>query len=326
MTKEYDGEKFTSSQFLVFSNRMVAMLVAIIIVKFFKQPPFIAPVYEFCYASFSNVMSSFCQYEALKFVTFPTQVIFKSSKMIPVMIMGKVIDRTRVYTAMDYALAIVISTGVAIFTLSNADDDSGDGDEKTTTLSGLIYLVGYICFDSFTSQWQGSMFRSYKMSSYQMMAGINLFSATFTAMSLLISGEMWYSLAYASAHPKALLHMTVLSVCGACGQLLIFYTIKRFGPLVFTIIMATRQLIATILSSIIYGHHISGGGLLGATIVFGAVGVNVWWKDYKSRRKRAEDEAARAASARAAAAHNSTAEDDDDRQGEAAKLVPGQRV
>ena len=63
MTKEYDGEKFTSSQFLVFSNRMVAMLVAIIIVKFFKQPPFIAPVYEFCYASFSNVMSSFCQYE-----------------------------------------------------------------------------------------------------------------------------------------------------------------------------------------------------------------------------------------------------------------------
>ena len=44
-------------------------------------------------------------------MTFPTQVIFKSSKMIPVMIMGKIIDK-RVYTATDYALAITISIGV----------------------------------------------------------------------------------------------------------------------------------------------------------------------------------------------------------------------
>jgi len=63
MTTEYDGEVFTSSQFLVFSNRMVAMFVAIIILNVVVQPPFLAPVYKFCFASFSNVMSSFCQYE-----------------------------------------------------------------------------------------------------------------------------------------------------------------------------------------------------------------------------------------------------------------------
>merc|ERR1719215_1010906 len=105
-----------------------------------------------------------------------------------------------------------------------------------------------------------------------MMGGINLFSASFTLMSLIISGELWYSLGFASAHPTALLHICILSLCGACGQLLIFYTIKKFGPLVFTIIMTTRQLIATILSAIIYGHEISLGGFLGATIVFGSVG------------------------------------------------------
>ena len=68
MTREYDGEVFTSSQFLVFSNRMVAMLVAIVIVNTMAQPPFVAPVYQFCFASFSNVMSSFCQYE-VRFAT-----------------------------------------------------------------------------------------------------------------------------------------------------------------------------------------------------------------------------------------------------------------
>jgi hypothetical protein len=134
-----------------------------------------------------------------------------------------------------------------------------------------------------------------------MMAGINLFSGTFTLMSLLISGELSYSLAFVTVHTAALWQILVLSVSGAVGQIFIFYTIKKFGPLVFTIIMATRQLISTTLSAIIYGHHIGAGGLVGATIVFGAVGVQIWWDDRKSRVKAASD-AAKAATAGAAGA------------------------
>jgi hypothetical protein len=63
MTREYDGVRFTSSQWLVFGNRLLAFFVALVILRFVKQPPFTAPVYQFCYSSFSNVMSSFCQYE-----------------------------------------------------------------------------------------------------------------------------------------------------------------------------------------------------------------------------------------------------------------------
>ncbi len=49
--------------------------------------------------------------QALKFVTFPTQSVFKSCKMIPVMIMGKIIDQ-KTYSWMEYVQAIVISAGV----------------------------------------------------------------------------------------------------------------------------------------------------------------------------------------------------------------------
>ena len=52
----------------------------------------------------------------------------------------------------------------------------------------------------------------------------------------------------------------------------------RFGPLVFTIIMATRQLLATVLSSFIYGHEIKPLGFLGATIVFSAVALRIYLK------------------------------------------------
>ena len=77
------GEKFTNSQFLVFMNRISAFVVAGIIVIIKDQPRHRAPCYKYSFSSFSNIMSSWFQYEALKFVSFPTQVIAKSTKVIP---------------------------------------------------------------------------------------------------------------------------------------------------------------------------------------------------------------------------------------------------
>ncbi len=37
-----------------------------------------APLFKYSFCSFSNIMSSWCQYEALKYVSFPTQVLAKA--------------------------------------------------------------------------------------------------------------------------------------------------------------------------------------------------------------------------------------------------------
>jgi adenosine 3'-phospho 5'-phosphosulfate transporter B2 len=41
------------------------------------------------------------------------------------------------------------------------------------------------------------------------------------------------------------------------GQLFIFYTLKKFGPVVFTIIMTIRQMLSMIISCVIFGHPIA---------------------------------------------------------------------
>lgn len=65
---------FTDSQFLVFVNRILAFLLSGLYIIFTRQPRHVAPLYKYVYCSFSNIMSSWCQYEALKYVNFPTQV------------------------------------------------------------------------------------------------------------------------------------------------------------------------------------------------------------------------------------------------------------
>ncbi|XP_039604400.1 adenosine 3'-phospho 5'-phosphosulfate transporter 1 isoform X2 [Polypterus senegalus] len=281
-TTETDlGEKFKDSQFLVFMNRILALTVAGVYCAFTKQPRHGAPMYKYSFASLSNILSSWCQYEALKYISFPTQVLAKASKVIPVMLMGKIVSR-KSYEYWEYFTAVLISVGVSMFLLFS---ETNKHPSKVTTFSGLIILTGYIAFDSFTSNWQDNLFK-YKMSSVQMMFGVNLFSCLFTVGSLLEQGAFFESVKFMSRHSEFTFHALLLSVCSACGQLFIFYTISQFGAAVFTIIMTLRQAIAILLSCFIYGHTITLFGGLGVVIVFLALFLRVYARSRMKKRMK----------------------------------------
>ena len=266
MTRSYDGDKFRNSQFLVFINRILALVVAATYILATNQPRHRTPLYKYSYASISNTLSSWCQYEALKFVSFPTQVLAKASKVIPVMLMGKLVSN-RTYPWHEYLSATLLSFGVALFLLS-ADPSSEKQHSTETTFAGVVILVGYMAFDSFTSNWQSEIFQTYKVSSIQMMFGVNLFSCIFTIGSLLFRGMFFPSLVFLFTHVEFAFHATLLSICSAIGQLFIFHTIASFGPLIFTLIMTTRQALSILLSCFIFRHPLAMQAMVGVLIVF----------------------------------------------------------
>ncbi len=55
----------------------------------------VAPSYGYAAVSLSNVVATTCQYEALKYVTFPLQTLGKCAKMIPVMLWGSIMLQKR---------------------------------------------------------------------------------------------------------------------------------------------------------------------------------------------------------------------------------------
>lgn len=277
------GEKFSDSQFLVFINRFSAFLIAGIYLQMKRQQQHSCPFYKYSFCSLSNIMSSWFQYEALKFVSFPTQVLAKACKVIPVMLMGKVVSGNK-YPLFDWATAAQLGVGTSIFLLSNHSDDGSGSD---TTFSGLLCLMGYMVFDSFTSNWQSEVFK-YKMSSMEMMFGVNVFSCIFTSWSLISQGSFATSLGFMLRHPDFTFHAAVLSCCSAIGQLFIYYTISEFGAVVFTIIMTTRSALAIILSCIIYGHPVNGQGAFGLFVAFSSLGLRIWYKMQMKKKAQAE--------------------------------------
>lgn len=51
----------------------------------------VAPMYTYALVSLSNVVATTCQYEALKYVSFPVQTLGKCAKMLPVLVWGIII-------------------------------------------------------------------------------------------------------------------------------------------------------------------------------------------------------------------------------------------
>lgn len=285
MTQEYRSEsesgKFSDSQFLVFVNRVLAFAFAGTYVLFsnvsafnhyMNEPRHVAPLYKYSYCSFSNIMSSWFQYEALKYVSFPTQVLAKASKIIPVMIMGKIISK-KTYKYHEYATAVVLSVGTAIFLLAGQKPT----DIATpTTISGVAILLAYIVSDSFTSNWQNALFKQYRMSEFQMMCGVNFFSCIFLSISLLQQGSFTKSFRFLMKFSAFSWDCVWLSMCSAIGQLFIFKTISEFGPVAFVIMMTVRQVFAILLSCLIYNHTLTLSRIFGVSIVFSTLFLKIY--------------------------------------------------
>lgn len=93
LTRRYPratGEYFTYSYALVFTNRFWTLIMSGILLLYLKPRRSRSTViYEYSFPSISNMLSSWCQYEALRYVSFPATTLFKSFKLAPVMAMGK---------------------------------------------------------------------------------------------------------------------------------------------------------------------------------------------------------------------------------------------
>jgi len=110
----------------------------------------VAPLYSYAAVSLSNVIATTCQYEALKWVSFAVQTLGKCAKMFPVMLWGFLMLRKR-YTLREVALAVSITGGCFIFFMTGNTTSRAARDGANSSLIGVLYMLGYLGADGFTS-------------------------------------------------------------------------------------------------------------------------------------------------------------------------------
>lgn len=280
LTKPYDGDYFTSSYGLVFLNRLGGFFISGAMIYAFDPPQTNAIAYSFAFPSVSNMLSSWCQYEALKYVSFPTQMLFKCFKLFPIMLMGKVLG-TKSYPLYDYVVALCIGVGIAVFAVSTENlnigqDSIGEIETIGGTICGIVLLLFFLVFDSFTGQYQARLFNEHpELSAYHMMFMVNTFSMIFSFITLVHTDELEEACTFVYNHADMHIHLVVFSLASTIGQLFIFKTIKAFGPVIFAICMNTRIILSILLSSFVYSHELTTTGVFGLAVVFAAIAYRI---------------------------------------------------
>lgn len=262
------SDMFKYSVFLVFWNRIVAIIFAVCMMLIKReQKRWAAPLWKYFAISISNVAATSCQYEALKYVTFPVQMLGKSFKMMPVMCWGMLISGKR-YGLTDWLVAFGVTGGVTMFLLTGHISESK---HHNASFWGLLLLVLFLLFDGFTSTFQEKLFKEHKTSRYNQMCYVNTGSAVIAFVTLCASRTLTKSFHFAGEHPVLFADAFYLSIAAVAGQFFIYGQVEEFGALVFAATMNVRQVISILVSYVIYKHSITGLQILAFIIVFAAL-------------------------------------------------------
>jgi len=270
MSIPYGGEMFTFSVFLVFCNRAVAVIFSITMIMIMGETKLNqAPLWKYFAVSVSNVYATTCQYEALKYVTFPVQMLGKSFKMMPVMIWGIIISQKQ-YGLRDWSIAAAVTGGVTMFLLTG-DLSAEHAHHSHASIYGLLLLLAFLALDGFTSTFQEKLFKEHNTTRYNQMLYINIGSCTISMITLLATNMLMPAIGFLGEHPEIIGHALELSAAAVAGQWCIYGMVKDFGALVFAATMNVRQVVSILISYVKYGHVITTLQVVALFIVFSAL-------------------------------------------------------
>lgn len=196
--EDENKEKFTCMLALVFFQCVVNYIFAkIVLATVMKQGEDNTRSLYYSSSALTYLLAMVCSNMALQWVNYPTQVVGKSGKPIPVMILGVLLGKKN-YPLRKYVFVLMIVVGVAIFMFK----DGKSGDNSSALGFGEFLLVLSLVMDGLTGAIQERMRSEYKTKSGHMMLSMNLWSTIYLGVAIIVTGEGLMFVNFVQRHPR----------------------------------------------------------------------------------------------------------------------------
>lgn len=208
-------------------------------------------------------------------------VLVRSSKFISVLI-GTILfksDGHENFNNRSIVLAVIMTIGIFIFHMGGSKKHS-----VVTDIVGLILGVVSLASDYLVSKYQNGV-RKMKLSYFDLMLGNNFWCLIITIGMGLVKSEFAASGAFIMEHPIALWDILESSVVKVVGIYFIFYHIYMFGPISLAYITTVRKVFTVILSFLIFRHTLGPLRVIGITIVFTIIAIDLYDNIMKKKKE-----------------------------------------
>lgn len=234
-----------------------------------EKPTTVAPS-RLMVLAMTSMGSTYCSVRSLRYVIYPVQVLAKSCKPIPVMLMGAIMGKK--YPLKKYFNVAIITAGVAMFMMGKPKQEgkvhSGNSTAENATTAGALLLFISLCFDGGTGAYEDKLMAKHHVGPFDLMYNMHLGKAILAGIGLIVLGQINYFILM--CHETGYL-LLLLGVTGAFGQVFIFVTISKFGALTCSIMGLARKVVTLVASIYIYGHSLNGLQTLGLVVAFAAM-------------------------------------------------------
>lgn len=277
------SEKFRYVMSLVLLQTIINSAFAKGAMMLFSRESDTTPGKYYAVCSITYLGAMLASNQALQYVSYPTQVLGKSAKPIPVMVLGILLAKKRYPTA-KFLFILMICLGVSLFLYKDQQKASVSEDKPIIGVGEILLLVS-LTLDGLTGASQDRMRAEYKTGAYQMMLHVNLWSVLWLAIATTASGEVIQVLGFIQRYPAVLLKMVSFGLASAVGQVFIFITVTSFGPLPCSIITTTRKFFTILASVIIFANPMNSRQWVGTVLVFTGLGLDsVYGKEKKENK------------------------------------------
>mmetsp|Transcript_12170 Transcript_12170/g.28902 ORF Transcript_12170/g.28902 Transcript_12170/m.28902 type:complete len:363 (-) Transcript_12170:75-1163(-) len=223
--------------------------------------------------------------ESLRFVPYPVAVLAKSCKLIPTMVMGRLIEGRR-YAVQQWMAAFSISAGIALFNYSRMGAHDGDDASSSNTnddhyWKGMALLCLSLGMDGFLGACQGMLKRpggtrqQRPPTAVETMMFINVYSLLLLVPLATVSGQMADGIRLLMDSEQLRFNIAILNGVVAIGQIFIFLCIAWYSSLVTTTITTTRKFFTILFSVIHFGHSFTMGQWVSIVTVFAGLYLSI---------------------------------------------------
>lgn len=194
--------------------------------------------------------------EASRRVNYPTQVIFKSCKLLFVMALRAAAMRRVKTSAQELVSAVLIVLGLIAFTWATSSTKAlnakSAGSELDFTL-GIIAIIVAVSFDALLYIGEEKYcFAQHGSSGTEIILFCNLFAVGYSAIALLASGQAVMSISFAIETPQFLGLIVAFSLCNFFGTTFLLNIVSEFGSSTAVVVTSTRKMATVLCSYVIY--------------------------------------------------------------------------
>ncbi|KAH6759609.1 UDP-N-acetylglucosamine transporter family [Perilla frutescens var. hirtella] len=198
---------------------------------------------------------------SLAYLNYPAQIMFKSTKVLPVMVMGAFIPGLRrKYPVHEYISAVLLVIGLILFTLADANTS------PNFNVIGVVMIVGALVMDSFLGNFQEAIFTmNPETTQMEMLFCSTIVGMPFLLAPMILTGELFRAWSSCYEHPYVYGVLVFEAMATFVGQVSVLSLIALFGAATTAMVTTARKAVTLLLSYIIFTKPLTeqhGSGLI----------------------------------------------------------------